>query len=193
MLDVSARDRRVLACGALAVAAIAAFGRGLPAARAWNAALVDSAASLAVDLASAGLAHRRVQLTRASLASVQARLASVDSSILIAPSPTAGAARLASLIADAADSSRVKLIATQLRADSARAVSLARVSVRITALADVAGLLAFLRALEENDVLMAVEELAISPSDPAAADDRPEVLRVEVVVAGLTHAQSSKL
>jgi len=115
------------------------------------------------------------------------------SSILIAPSPTAGAARLASLIADAADSSRVKLIATQLRADSARAVSLARVSVRITALADVAGLLAFLRALEENDVLMAVEELAISPSDPAAADDRPEVLRVEVVVAGLTHAQSSKL
>ena len=193
MFDLSARDRRVLARGAIVVSTLAAIGRGLPAARSWNATLADSAASLAGELASARLAHRQLRLTRASLAVARQRSAEIDSSILIARSPSAGAARLASLVSEAADSSRVKILATQLHADSAGSASLARVSVRVTAVGDVTGLLELLRNIEGGNVLMAVEELAISPSDPTAPDDRPEALRLEIVVAGLSRAPISKL
>jgi len=87
----------------------------------------------------------------------------------------------------------VRIIATQLHADSAGNASLARVSARVTAIGDVAGLLAFLRTVEPGDVLMTVEELAISPSDPSAPDDKPEALRLEVVITALSRATINKL
>lgn len=193
MLGLSPRDRRVLASGIIAISSIAGIGRGLPAARAWNAMLVGSAASVANEVASGRVARRGLEVTRAALSSARRRSAEVDSSILIAPSPSAGAALLASLVADAADSSRVKILATQLHADSAASGSLARLSVRITAVGDVAGLVTFLRTIESGDVVLAVEELAISPSDPAGSDDKPEALRLELVVAGLARAPINKL
>ena len=193
VLDLSPRDRWVLGTGVVAVTAIVAIGRGLPAARVWNATRVDSAALLAGELASARLAHRRLHLTRTSLAIARQRSAQVDSSMLIAASPSAGAALLASLVADAADSSGVKIIATQLRADSSASAPLARVSVRVAAVGDVAGLLEFLRALEAGDVVMCIEEVTISSSDPAAPDDKPEALRAEVVITGLSRVPNSKL
>src|SRR5262249_2875526 len=128
MTSVSSRDGRVLASGALAMIGIVAIGRGLPAARAWNATHVDSATVLASELASARLAHRRLSLARASLAAARQRVAEIDSSIFVTASPSAGAALLASLVTDAADSSHVRIIATQLHADSLGPESLARVS-----------------------------------------------------------------
>lgn len=193
MLDVSPRDRRVIAFGVIAMGAIAAIGRGLPAARAWNVALVDSAASLAGELAFARITHRRQPVTHALLATARQRATEIDSSILIATSPSAGAALLSALVAEAGDSSCVKIIATQLHADSVGSASLVRVSVRVTAVGDVSGLLAFLRTIESGDMLMAVEELAISSSDPAAPDDKPEALRAEIVIAALSKVPISKL
>ncbi|MDB4878546.1 MAG: hypothetical protein JWM41_4992 [Gemmatimonadetes bacterium] len=113
------------------------------------------------------------------------RFAAIDSSLIGGNSPAAAAANLASAVEDFADDAPMRISALQIHADTAARPGLSRVAVRMTAVADVAGLAAFLRAVDGGVRHLAVRELAISQAEPAAPDSKPEMLRIDVLIEGL--------
>jgi hypothetical protein len=161
------------------------LGRGLPALTNWQRAKRDEAATVASDLAAAQAGARLMPSLRDSLQSRKARLAAIDSAILAGPTPSGAAAGLASALEDIADEASVKVSAMQLQADSAGAGGLVQVGVRMTAVGDVYGLLALLRAIEGGRQLLAVRELAVTASEPSAPSSKQETLRLDLMVVGL--------
>ncbi len=128
---------------------------------------------------------RTLPEVRDSLRAREIRLASFDSVILSGASAAAAAADLAATLEEMADAAPIKVASMQLRADSAAPGSLTTVAVRVTGTTDVAGLSAFLRAVEGGEAPLRVRELAVTQPDPAAPPNRVESLRIDALVEGL--------
>jgi hypothetical protein len=191
-LGLSARDRRTLIVGGSLVGTLFVLGRGLPLLTQWQSAQIAEAAPLTSDLAAARAGARLMPLLRDTLRVRQARLAALDSSILSGATPSAAAAGLASAVQDIADESSVKISAMQLQADSAGPGALVHVGVRVTAMADVYGLLSLMRAIEGGTQLLAVRELAVTQPEPAAPANKIESLRLDMTVVGLARIAAEK-
>ena len=191
-LGFSARDRRTALFGIVAVGALIGFSRGLPALREWERARVSEASDLAAKASLARAHAHMLGVMRDSLAARKERLATVDSAMLSGTSAAAVAADLAATLDQIATSSHVKVTSMQLRADSAAPGALTRVAVRVSGTTDVAGLAAFLRAVEANDALLVVRELTVSQSEPAAPASKPEALHVDVVVEALARILAAR-
>jgi hypothetical protein len=184
-LGLSSRDRRTLIVGVSAVGVLLALGRGVPTLVQWQSAQRAEAATISTDLAVARAGARLMPQLLDSLRSRQARLAAIDSAMLGGSTPAAAAAGLASALQDIAADASVKVSAMQLQADSAGTGGVVQVGVRVTAVSDVYGLLALLRALEGGRTLLAVRELAVTQPEPAAPASKQETLRLDVMVVGL--------
>jgi len=184
-LAISARDRRLLAFGTSVVGSLLTLARGIPALRQWEARQLAEAASVAGQLASTRAALRRLPRVRDSLAARTRRLDAVDSTLLSAASPAAAAAGLTSIVEQIADDSDLKVASMEIRADSVPTGSLAHVSVRVNGVCDVAGLAAFLRAVEAGETLLVVRDILVSQSEPTAPEGKPEALRVEALIEGV--------
>jgi hypothetical protein len=191
-LGLSARDRRTLIVGVSVVGGLFVLARGLPSLMRWQNEQRLEAESMVADLSAARAGARQMPALRDSLRARQKRLAVVDSSILSGPTSSSAAAMLASALEELAGESSVKVSAMQLHADSAAAGALVQVSVRLTAVADVYGLLALLRAIEGGETLLAVRELAVTQPEPAAPSSKPEALRVDMMVVGLARITGEK-
>ncbi|HWP37517.1 MAG TPA: GspMb/PilO family protein, partial [Gemmatimonadales bacterium] len=92
-------------------------------------------------------------------------------------------ASLSGLVSLAASRHAVKLARIQPLADSARGV-FQTVAVLAEGEADVAGLAALLRAIENAEVVLTVRSLAVQALDPEPRPGAPERLRIELLVAG---------
>jgi hypothetical protein len=121
-----------------------------------------------------------------------ARFLALAPALLDGSSTAAASATLASLISGAAATADAKLGAVHARVDTSRRAgsTFARVSARADLTADVRGLSRFLLALERGPTLLAIRELSVTQPEPGAGADRPEMLRVELVVDGLALAPS---
>jgi len=192
-LGFSAKDRRTAVFGVVVVGSLFGFSRGLPALREWEKTRVADAAELAAKASSARANVRMLRTMRDSLSARKQRLAATDSAMLSGTSAAAAAADLASTLDEIATSSRVKIVSMQLRADSAAAGALTKVAVRVSGTTDVTGLAAFLRSVEANDSPLAVRELTVSQSDPAAPPGKPEALHVDVVVEALARILAARV
>jgi hypothetical protein len=190
--SMSARDRRTLVIGGSVVGSLLAIGRGGPALLEWQASQRGSAQELGVELNAARAARAGLSRLRDSLGAQRARVAELDSTMLGAETASAAAAQLASTLEDLADDAHVKVGALQLRADSASASPVTEVAVRLTAVADVYGLLALMRSIEGGDLLLTIRELSVSQPDPGAPDGKPETLRVDMTVGGLARLAPGK-
>ena len=104
----------------------------------------------------------------------------------------AAAVQLAAEVENLADESAVKISAMQLQADSARVGALVNVGVRVTAIADVFGLLAFMRAIDGGERMLLVRELVVTQPEPAALPNKAESLRIELTVVALARVASEK-
>jgi hypothetical protein len=182
---MSARDRRVLLLGAASVALVVGAGRGLPAWREWYAGSRASAVQLRGELARAEESLRHSAVTRDSLTARKRRLVALLPLLASGETPQMAGAGLASSVASAAEAAGVRVGTVQVRPDSAGRTVFTRVAVRADVTGDVRGVAAFLGALEQDATLLAVRELAVSQPEPAAAADRAEALRVELLVEGL--------
>jgi len=184
-MELSPRDRRTLVVGATVLLPLILAGKVLPAAFDWQRRRLQEATLV---LAKAGEAHASrlsFPALRDTLIARRARLARLDSLLLGGASLYSAAAELASVVGALADSAAIKVGSLQLRTDSAAHVKIATVSVRLSGLSDVAGLTAFLRAVEGGARPLIVRELLVVPADPGAPDAKPEVLRIDAVVEGL--------
>lgn len=189
---MAGRDRRALSLGALVIVAALAGARGVPALRSWSETSVASAREV---VAEAERAQRGVVGASALADTMRLRserFVALAPALLDGTSAATAGATLASIVSGAAAASDAKLGSVQIRADTPahdssgttrRAFS--RVAVRASLTADVAGLSRFLLALERGLTLLSIDELSITQSEPGAESTRPEMLQVEIVVAGL--------
>ena len=184
-LAISRRDQRTLGVGAFTIAMLMVVSRGIPAIRTWDAERVREARETAAQLASIRIGRRQASAIRDSLAARRARLASIDSTLGAGASASAVAAALASTLEDLADRNAVKVTALQIRADSVARGGMTRVEVRLSGITDVTGLASFLAAVEAGPMPVVVRELDVSQPEPTAADDKPEALRLDVLVSGV--------
>jgi hypothetical protein len=122
---------------------------------------------------------------RDSLRQRRMRLANLDSQWLVASSASVATASLASTLEDLAADAPVKINAMQMRADTTTRSGIVRVAVRVTGVADVTGLAAFLRAVDGGEQYLTVRELAVSQPEPGAPDSKPEMLRIDLLVEAL--------
>lgn len=189
---MTARDRKTAIFGAIAMMLLVAIGRGVPVLREWQTRAIADATDVTRQIASAREAATTLPALRDSLHARRTRLAALDSVLLRGASSSAAAAELASLVDDLAADSRLRVTAMQLRADSAPPGSLAQVGVRLTGIADVTGMSAFLHAVESDDTPLVVRELGVTQSEPTAPDSRVEALRVDVLVVGLARIAPPK-
>jgi type II secretion system (T2SS) protein M len=191
-LTVGRRDRRTLAIGIVVCGSIVGAGRGVPLLRAWEttrlAAAVEAERRLAVASTAAGMAasieggadRARHQATAAS------------SALISGATPAAAAATLAVFLSGRADSTGVTLTSESVKADTGFTYGFARARVRLAASADVRGLTRFLARIEASAHVLAVREMTVSQTDPGAADDRPESLRIELVVEALVRRTTTE-
>jgi hypothetical protein len=191
-LGLSTRDRRTLIVGATAIGMLFALGRGVPMMMQWQSTQIAEASTVASDVAQSRAGSRLLPQLRDTLRTYVARLNTLDSAMLSGPTPSAAAARLASEMEILADESSVKIGAMQLQADSADVGALVLVGVRVTAVADVFGLLAFMRAIEGGERLLAVRELVVTQPEPDAPASKAESLRVELTVVALARVALEK-
>ena len=191
-IGLSTRDRRTIIIGACVVGALLGLGRGVPSMMRWQSTQIAEAAEVARDIAEARGGERVMPAIRDTLRSYVARMKTLDSSILSGPSPSAVAVQLASEVENLADESAVKIGAMQLQADSAGVGALVHVGVRVTAIADVFGLLAFMRAIDGGERMLLVRELVVTQPEPAALPNKAESLRIELTVVALARVASEK-
>ena len=182
---MSARDRKVLAIGAEVCAALIIVTRGAPAALRWTAEARASGAQLVGEAERGRESVARANETRDSLRVRGARYYALGRSLLQGESVAGGGGALASLLSDAAAEANVRLGSVQVRADSAGGGAFTTVGVRGTATGDIRGIAALLRTLEGGPAMLAVRELSVTQPEPAAGDERPEVLQVQLLVEGI--------
>lgn len=186
----SAKDRRTAVLGVVTLGSLIGVSRGLPALREWERMRVAEASELSASASSTRVRAQMLGIMRESLAARRERLAAGDSVMLSGTSPAAVAADLASSLDEMATAARVKIASMQLRADSATAGALARVAVRVSGTSDVTGLAAFLRAVETDAAPLAVREITVSQSDPAAPTSKVEALHVDILVETLARIRA---
>ena len=189
---ISARDKRTLIFGVAVIGTLFGSARGVPAVLEWERQRVAEAAELSAQASSARVKLQLLPVLRDSLAAREARMAVVDSSLLSGATASAAAAELARVLDELALDSKVKVNAMQLRGDSAAVGALSHVAVRVTGVADVVGLAAFLRAVEGDETPLVVRELAVTQPEPAAAENKVESLRIDVLVESVARIASVK-
>jgi hypothetical protein len=178
------RERRVLAWGAAVMVAIVLLGRVLPAWRAWERETLAGAAEIEGEAARATATVQRAGQLPGTLKAHEGRLLALAPLLLDGETPAVGSATLASIVSGAAAASSVRIGSVQLQHDSG-GKTFTHVSVRAEATGDVQGITTFLQMLERGPSLLAVHELTITQALPAAAADRMEALKVDLLVEGL--------
>lgn len=182
---VSSRDRRVLMIGVATCLTLVAGTRGVPALVSWTRAARENAAQLRAEVARASSGVASGDATRDSAAARNARYLALAPRLLAGETTAGAGGSLASLVTGAAAEANVRLGSVQIRADTAQGGTFTAVTLRADLTGDISGLTSMLAALERGQTLLAVRELSITQPEPAAGDDRPEVLRADILVESL--------
>src|SRR6185369_10438825 len=97
---------------------------------------------------------------------------------------------LAVIVAEAARGAAVRLDAVEVRIDTMmgtmgpKARTLPRIALEVQATADITGLAALLRDLEDGPALLAVRRVAVRPQNPEAPPTEIEALSVRLTIEG---------
>jgi hypothetical protein len=181
---VTPRDRRALVLGSVAVAVGVFVLRVLP----WT---VRSALAAEVGLRErvALLARARADLAdasalRDSAVALGQALVGLAPKILSGNSPAEAVADLSGRVNLAASRNQAKLERVDPLTDSTVSGRLHRVVLRAAFECDIRGLVGVLQALTFGKAALMVRELRVTAVDASSADRIPEVLRVDMTVAG---------
>lgn len=188
---VGRRDLRTLTIGAIVCASIVGLGRDVPAIRAWQSARLVAAADAEQRLESAEAAVRMATSIEGDARRARERAAVADSALIHAATPPAAGALLSSLLSNGADSTGFVISSESVRGDTGFTHGFARTRIRLSGSADIRGLTHFLAKIEGSPHLLAVRDLTVAQSDPGAGEDRPETLRIEMVVEALVRPTAS--
>lgn len=184
METLQPRERRVLLFGAIVIGLMVALGRGLPAWRRWNEAARTSAADLTARAARGDAMLRGLAESLDTLEARTARLGALKSALLAGETPADAGSNLAVIMAEAARRAPVRLDAVEVRIDSTKTRTHPRIAVEVQATADITGLAALLRDLEDGPALLAVRRVAVRPQNPEGPPTEVEALSVRLTIEG---------
>jgi hypothetical protein len=184
MESLQPRERRVLLFGTIVIGLMVAVGRGLPAWRRWNEAARTSAADLTARAARGDAVVRGLAESLDMLDARTARLGALKAALLAGETPSDAGSNLAVIVAEAARRAPVRLDAVEVRIDTTKARTLPRISVEVQATADITGLAALLRDLEDGPALLAVRRVAVRPQNPEGQPSEVETLSVRLTIEG---------
>jgi hypothetical protein len=187
MESLQPRDRRVLLFGAIAIGLMVTVARGVPAWRRWNEAARSSATDLTARAARGDAVVSGLAESLDTLDARTARLGALKSALLAGETPADAGSNLAVIVAEAARGAAVRLDAVEVRIDTMmgpKARTLPRISVEVQATADITGLAALLRDLEDGPALLAVRRVAVRPQNPEAPPTEIEALSVRLTIEG---------
>jgi hypothetical protein len=190
-IAMSPRDRRALGVGLAAMCANVGGSRLVPRWHAWDETARASAQALDVDVAALDARLRQLPAMRDSARARSARASTMRTRLIEAPTVGAAGARLATEIGNVADDLGIRVGAVQIRPDTLFRAGFARVAVTLSATGDVTHLADLLQSLESSELLLAVRELTITPTDALAPDERPEILQFQLVVEGLAAREAA--
>lgn len=194
MMDrISGRDRRTLAMGAVVIAALILFAKGIPAWRRWDAGVHASAAEMTAEAARAEQTVRLLPAMLDSLEARKARFVALGGALLAGGSPAASGAALASLVSGAGARAGVQIGSVQIHPDTATAGTFLRVSVRADGTGDLPAITRMLALLEGAPELLAVRSISITQPNPGGPAEQPEALRLELAVEGLALADPERM
>jgi len=178
------RDRRALLWGGAVILTAVLGLRVLPQ-------LVTGAATARRDLQAraALLARARAELAalpalRDSAAVLTRALVAAAPHVLDGPTPEEAGTDLMARLQHAAGRAPARVERMDPLPDSTSAGRLGRARARAVLETDVRGLVALLREVEAGDARLDIAHLAVTTTDLATPERRPEVLRVEIEVAG---------
>ncbi|MEP6733825.1 MAG: type II secretion system protein GspM [bacterium] len=184
------RDRRVLAIGVVVISSMLMLSRGVPAWKAWDESSRVAAVESRRELDVAHAAIERYRSDSRARERLAQQLDSLSGAYLSAPGSAVAGAALATLVSDLAAESGVKVTSASVRPDSATRSPFVRLGVRVSATGDAEGLSDYLSSIESSRQLLAVRELSVAQTDPAAPDSRAEALHFELLVEGLVRIAS---
>jgi hypothetical protein len=179
------RDPRARVAAGVCILAMLALTRAVPAWYRWTTELRSDARELAAEVARADHAITAASITLDSLAQRNARFLALAPALLDGDTPASAGAVLAGVVSGAAAIAGVRLASVRLRPDSATSGTFTRVAVQGEIVGDIDGVMTFLATLERGPLLLAVRELAVTQTEPAAPPERAEVLRAQISVEGL--------
>jgi hypothetical protein len=187
MIDtLAARDRRALVAGMVAIGALVAVVRGVPAWWRWRADARSTAAeSIAQEQRVRGVIADFSQSVDTLSARVE-RFRPLGRAFLPGATTAEAAASLTAIVGEIARASLVRIDAMELRIDSATSrLDMPRVRLEAQATADVTGLAALLRDLEKGPTLLAVRSLSVRPQSLESPANQAEMLTIHFTVEGL--------
>jgi hypothetical protein len=180
-----AADRRALIVGTMLIVPLALASKGIPTARRWQAAFVDSVRARVDERQRGNNAVRALPKLRAALVAQRSAAEEIGAPLSDSTSPAVAAAMLASLIDSMAAEAGVRVTSLELSADTTRRAAVVPIRVRLTGACDVAGLMALMQSIESARAPVAVRELSVAAADPASSEMRPEVLHLDAVVESI--------
>jgi hypothetical protein len=157
--------------------------RGMPAALRWHEGLRSRTEAAVLELQLAEELIAEESLAREKLSGRAGELLAWAPRLVAGETPAEALAELSSYLSGLAAHHRVRLVRLDPSADSS-AGPFIRLALRLEAQGDIRGVAGWLAALEEGERLLAVREIALSTSEPAAPPSQPEVLRAELVIEG---------
>lgn len=180
---MTARERRaLLAGGAVILVAVLAL-RVAPALAREYAALRARAAERTALLVRARAALETADAVRDSLAVVAREVVALAPKLVAGETVAAAAATLTSELSGLAERSGLRIVTLNAMADSAVG-TFRPVVLRGQFEGDVRGLAGLLGAVERHPKVLTVRELRVLATDPTERRPGPELLRIELTVAG---------
>lgn len=181
---MTARDRRALALGGIAVACAVLGLRVLP----WAVRHATAARALLRERATL-LARTRDEMAslptlRDSATVLSQALVALAPQVLSGATPAEAGADLSGRMNLAASRAPAKLERLDPLPDSNGDGRLGRVRIHAALETDIRGLVALIRAIDGGDEVLTLDELRVETSDPGMASRGPEILKVELTVSG---------
>lgn len=181
---MTARDRRALLVGGVAVAAAVLGLRVLP----WAVRRVTEAHAVLSERATL-LARTRDEMAslprlRDSAGVLSQALVALAPQVLSGSTPAEAGADLSGRMSLAASRAPAKIERLDPLPDSSGDGRLGRVRVHAALETDVRGLIALIRAIDVGDEVLKLDELRVQAPEPGTAQRGPEILKVEITVSG---------
>ncbi|HEV8356900.1 MAG TPA: GspMb/PilO family protein [Gemmatimonadales bacterium] len=181
---MTARERVVLIAGALAVASAAFLTRGVPAVVGGIHRLRTSVAERTELLAALRARVAAGDSISATAEALRERIGGLAAVVLAGRSEPAALEDLIARIAYLAERAQARVQRAERLPDSTRGGLLRRVAVRVELQCDLGALLAFFRALGRDSTAISTDAVRITAADPHSAPSAPEMLGVELRLAG---------
>jgi hypothetical protein len=178
------REQRVVLIGGLIVLGLLTSSRALPPLLRWRRDMIDSAEERRAEAQRAEAVTRAHALTLDTLAARKAELVALAPLFLGTTTRANAEGVLATLVSGSAEFAGMRLGSILLRTDTTgHLVKL--VQARASLVGDIRGVMSLLRSLERGPELIAVRELSLNQPEPAAPDEKPESLQLEIAVQGV--------